>query len=110
MNCMSKVISFFLSAHFTHRKPSASKVARLIAQEGWKANCPKPEEIERLWKPAPTGSIEADEVIIKCVSEQTWTGLAVKDFGAKEGLGKKPFNFLCKGRKYHHLNINFSHR
>lgn len=63
-------------------------MARLIAQEGWKANYPKPEEIERLWKPAPSGTVETNEVIIKCVSEQTWTGLAIKDFGAEEGLGK----------------------
>ncbi|KAK2907361.1 hypothetical protein Q8A67_006346 [Cirrhinus molitorella] len=70
-------------------------VARLIAKEAWKANYPKPEEIERLWKPAPTGTIETDEVIIKCVSEQTWTGLAIKDFGAEEGLGvvaTRPFS------------------
>ncbi|KAL1277210.1 hypothetical protein QQF64_023883 [Cirrhinus molitorella] len=85
----------YLLSHFTHRKPSASKVARLIAQEGWKSNYPKPEEIERLWKPAPTDTIEADEVIKKCVSEQGWTGLAVKDFGAEEGLGvvaTRPFS------------------
>lgn len=63
-------------------------MARLIAQEGWKANYPKPEEIERLWKPAPSGTVETNEVIIKCVSEQTWTGLAIKDFGVEEGLGK----------------------
>ncbi|KAL0152224.1 hypothetical protein M9458_051947, partial [Cirrhinus mrigala] len=85
----------YLLSHFTHRKPSTSKVARLIAQEGWKANYPKPEEIEWVWKPAPTGTIEADEVIIKCVSEQGWTGLAIKDFGAEEGLGvvaTRPFS------------------
>ncbi|KAL0185435.1 hypothetical protein M9458_021132, partial [Cirrhinus mrigala] len=86
--CDVKAISFCFSAHFTHRMPSAAK-------EGWKANYPKPEEIERLWKPAPTGTIETDEVIIKCVSEQTWTGLAIKDFGDEEGLGvvaTRPFS------------------
>lgn len=86
----------FFSAQFTHCKPSASKVARLIAQEGWKANYPKPEEIQRLWKPASTDTIEADELIIKCVFEQAWTGLAIKDFGAEEGLGKKPFSSLVR--------------
>lgn len=97
---MSKVISFCLSARFTLRKPSAVKVARLITQEGWKANYPKPEEIERLWKPAPKRTIETDEVIIRCVSEQTWTGLAIKDFGAEQGLGKKT---LCNN-----VNVHFS--
>ncbi|KAK2915691.1 hypothetical protein Q8A67_000065 [Cirrhinus molitorella] len=85
----------YLLSHFTHRKPSASKVSRLIAQEGWKSNYPKPEEIERLWKPAPTDTIEADEVIIKCVAEQGWTGLAIKDFGDEKGLGvvaTRPFS------------------
>ncbi|XP_059364909.1 uncharacterized protein si:dkey-23a23.2 [Carassius carassius] len=85
----------YLLSQFTHHKPSASEVLSLIAQEGWKANCPKPEEIERLWKPASTDTIETDEVIIKCVSEQAWTGLAFKDFGAEEGLGvvaTRPFS------------------
>uniref|UniRef100_A0A8C1S358 Si:dkey-23a23.2 n=1 Tax=Cyprinus carpio TaxID=7962 RepID=A0A8C1S358_CYPCA len=85
----------YLLSQFTHCKPSASKVARLIVQEGWKANYPKPEEIQRLWKPASTDTIEADELIIKCVFEQAWTGLAIKDFGAEEGLGvvaTRPFS------------------
>lgn len=80
-------MSSFLSAQFTHRKPSAAKVARLIAKEGWKANHPKPEDIALLWKPAPKVTIESDEIIINNVSQQTWTGLAIKDFGPKQGLG-----------------------
>lgn len=70
-------------------------MARLVAKEGWKSNYPNPEEIESLWKPAPPHSIEADQVIIKCVSEQAWTGLAVKDFGDEHGLGvvaTRPFS------------------
>ncbi|CAM4651640.1 unnamed protein product [Leuciscus chuanchicus] len=85
----------YLLSHFTHSKASAGKVARLIAQEGWKTNSPKPEEVERLWKPAPPDSIEANQVIIKCVSEQTWTGLVVKNFGDEHGLGvvaTRPFS------------------
>ncbi len=75
------------SAQFTRRKPSAPKVARLIEKEGWKANYPKPEEIERLWKPATRAVIETDEMIIKNISQQTWKGLAMKDFGPQQGLG-----------------------
>ncbi|XP_051741310.1 uncharacterized protein LOC127507920 isoform X2 [Ctenopharyngodon idella] len=87
----------YLLSRFTLRKPSAVKVARLITQEGWKANYPKPEEIERLWKPAPKRTIETDEVIIRCVSEQTWTGLAIKDFGAEQGLGVVATRRFSKG-------------
>ncbi|XP_073701792.1 uncharacterized protein [Garra rufa] len=87
----------YLLSHFAHRMPSAAKVSRLITQEGWKGNCPKPEDIERLWKPASTGTIETDEVIIKCVSEQGWTGLAIKDFGDEDGLGVVATRPFCKG-------------
>ncbi|XP_077083203.1 uncharacterized protein LOC143736351 [Siphateles boraxobius] len=85
----------YLLSHFTARKPSAAKVAQLIEQEGWKVNCPKPEDIERLWTPPSKGAVEDDKFIIRCVSEQTWSGLAIKDFGAKQGLGvvaTRPFS------------------
>ncbi|XP_051949110.1 uncharacterized protein si:dkey-23a23.2 isoform X2 [Xyrauchen texanus] len=77
----------YLLSHFTVRKPSVAKVARLIVQEGWKVNCPKPEHIERLWTPPSKGAVEDDKFILRCVSEQNWSGLAIKDFGAKQGLG-----------------------
>ncbi len=80
-------MSSFPSAQITHRKPSAPKVARLIEKEGWKANSPKHEEIERLWKPATMVVIKTDEIIIKNISQQTWKGLAIKDFGPPQGLG-----------------------
>ncbi len=81
------MLLFSLSAHFTHRKPSAAKVARLIAQEGWKGNYPKPEEIERLWKPPTKLIIETDGILLQSVSQQTWKGLALKDFGPQLSLG-----------------------
>ncbi|CAM4575487.1 unnamed protein product [Leuciscus chuanchicus] len=76
----------YLLSHFTVCKPSAAKVARLIAQEGWKVNCPKPEDIKRLWTPPSKGAVEDDKFILRCVSEQTWSGLAIKDFGSKQGV------------------------
>ncbi|CAM4574700.1 unnamed protein product [Leuciscus chuanchicus] len=76
-----------LLSYYKLRKPSAAKVARLIAQEGWTVNCPRPEHIVQLWRPAPKKMVEADSFVIRCVSEQTWTGLAIKDFGPPEGLG-----------------------
>ena len=90
---MSKVVSFCISAYYKLRKPSTAKVARLIAKEGWTVNCPRPEDIVQLWRPAPKKMVEDDSLLIRRVSEQTWTGLAIKDFGPPEGLGKKTFHF-----------------
>ncbi|CAM4574692.1 unnamed protein product [Leuciscus chuanchicus] len=73
-----------LLSYYKLRKPSAAKVSRLIAQEGWRVNCPRPEDIVQLWKPAPNTVLENDDFVIRCVSNQTWTGLAIKDFGAPE--------------------------
>ncbi len=66
----------------------------MIAQEGWTANHPKPEDIVRMWKPASKTTIETDESLIKCVSEQTWKGLAIKDFGPEQGLGLTIFHIF----------------
>lgn len=76
-----------------------AKVGRLISKEGWKVNVPKTEEILELWKPAPKLTIETDPVFIRCVSEQSWSGLAVKDFGPEQGLGESTFHLTCKARK-----------
>ncbi|XP_052003458.1 N-lysine methyltransferase KMT5A-like [Xyrauchen texanus] len=76
-----------LLSYFTLRKPSAAKVARRISQEGWTVNCLKPEKIMLLWKPAPKQKVEEDGFVIQCVSQQNWMGLAIKDFGAEQGLG-----------------------
>ncbi|KAI7796801.1 hypothetical protein IRJ41_006715 [Triplophysa rosa] len=92
---MSKNYFILPSEHFTLRKPTAATVARHIAKEGWKANYPKPEKIQWLWKPAPKRTIETDTFIIRCVSEQVWPGLAIKDFGAEQGHGvvaTRPFS------------------
>ncbi|XP_039527510.1 uncharacterized protein LOC120479279 isoform X1 [Pimephales promelas] len=77
----------YLLSRFTVHKPSAAKVARLIAQEGWKVNCPKPEDIERMWTPVSKAAVEDYKFILRCVSEQNWAGVAIKDFGGKNGLG-----------------------
>ncbi len=59
-------------------------------------NSPKPEGVVQLWKPANKITVETDPLIISCVSEQTWTGLAIKDFGPGQGLGEKTFNLSCQ--------------
>ena len=68
-------------------------MARLIEKEGWKANHPKPEDIVRLWRPAPKHAVETDAAIIKSVSTQRWKGLALKDFGDAKGLGKETLSW-----------------
>ncbi len=82
-------------------KTFGGKVARLIEQEDWKLNLPKPEKDIELWKPAPKPTIETDPLLMSCVcvcvvSEKTWTGLAVKDFGPEGGLGERTFHLTCK--------------
>lgn len=80
---MTEIILFYLSAYFTVRKPSAGKAARLIENEGWKANHPKPGDIRQLWRPAPKLTVESDPDILKSVSKQKWKGLKLKDFVIK---------------------------
>ncbi|KAG1927358.1 hypothetical protein F2P79_024296 [Pimephales promelas] len=86
----------YLLSYFTLRKPTAAEVARLIAREGWTMNCPRPDNIERQWRPAPKKKVEEDEFIIRCVTEQTWTGLVIKNFGAEQGLGVVATRPFCK--------------
>ncbi|KAL0153860.1 hypothetical protein M9458_050842, partial [Cirrhinus mrigala] len=87
----------YLLSQFTHRKPSAARVERLIAQKGWRTNHPSPEDIVRMWKPASKVIVETDDIIIKNVSQQTWTGLAIKDFGPPQGLGVVTTRRFSKG-------------
>ncbi|XDV52136.1 hypothetical protein PO909_020899 [Leuciscus waleckii] len=77
-------------SYFSLRKPSAAKVARVIGQEGWTTNCPKPDDIAKLWRSSSKQRVETDpfiQIIRRCVAEQTWTGLAIKDFGPPKGFG-----------------------
>ncbi|XP_017210951.2 uncharacterized protein si:dkey-23a23.2 [Danio rerio] len=87
----------YLLSQFTQSKPTAVTVAKVIGQEGWKGNHPKPEEIVSLWKPALKVTIEKDEIIIKSVSQQSWSGLAIKDFGPVRGQGVVATKRFSKG-------------
>jgi len=70
-------------------------------------NWPKPEEIVLQWRPAPKQKVEEDSFVIQCVSQQTWTGLAIKDFGAEQGLAKKTLHLSCKGRRSNNVKCAF---
>lgn len=69
-----------------------AKVGRLINQEGWQVNIPKIEEVVEQWKPAAKLTLETDPLFILCLSEQSRTSLAVKDFGPEQGLGENTLN------------------
>ncbi|XP_059402933.1 uncharacterized protein LOC132134169 [Carassius carassius] len=66
--------------------PTASKVAKIIETEGWTANHPRPEDIMAKWRPLSRAQVQSDPAIIRGVTSQKWTGLAVKDFGEQKGV------------------------
>ncbi|KAK9972714.1 hypothetical protein ABG768_026001 [Culter alburnus] len=72
-----------LLSQCSRRPPSVSKVSLLIQKEGWTGNCPRPEDVVAKWRPATRVQVESDPWIITAIQNQKWTGLALKDFGAK---------------------------
>ncbi|XP_053531453.1 uncharacterized protein LOC128629108 isoform X1 [Ictalurus punctatus] len=79
------------------RKPQESRVKYGILKEGWKNNCPKPADVLAAWKPATQFVIETDEDLRRNVSQQTWKGLAIKDFGGEKGLAVVATQPFSKG-------------
>ncbi|KAG1928309.1 N-lysine methyltransferase KMT5A [Pimephales promelas] len=75
-----------LLAKFSRRAPIAAMVAKVIDAEGWTANHPRPEDIMAKWRPLSRAQTESDPGIIKGVTRQKWSGLAVKDFGEQKGV------------------------
>ncbi|XDV33061.1 hypothetical protein PO909_003637 [Leuciscus waleckii] len=75
-----------LLGYFGTHRPSAGKVARLISAEGWSGNCPRLHEIVEAWKPPSRSRVETNPLIIRHVTEQSWTGIAIKDFGPPKGV------------------------
>ncbi|XP_067271185.1 N-lysine methyltransferase KMT5A-like [Pseudorasbora parva] len=67
----------------SRRPPTVSKVSLLIQKEGWTGNCPRPQDLVAKWRPVTRVHVESDPRIITMVQNQKWTGLALKDFGAK---------------------------
>ncbi|XP_075931586.1 uncharacterized protein LOC142931513 isoform X2 [Anarhichas minor] len=81
--------------YFTHRKPSAGMVSRLMEKEGWKVNHTTVEEILQMWVPASIDTIEGNEQVLRNVATQRWKGLTIKHFGGEKGLGvvaTRPFS------------------
>ncbi|XP_067272555.1 uncharacterized protein [Pseudorasbora parva] len=72
-----------LLSQCSRRPPTVSKVSLLIQKEGWTGNCPRPQDVVAKWRPVTRVHVESDPRIITMVQNQKWTGLALKDFGAK---------------------------
>ncbi|KAG1925603.1 N-lysine methyltransferase KMT5A-like [Pimephales promelas] len=75
-----------LLSKFSRRTPTAAMVAKVIDAEGWTANHPRPEDIMAKWRPLSRAQAESDPGIIKGVTRQKWSGLAVKAFGEQKGV------------------------
>lgn len=71
------------------RKPTVAKLTRMINQESWKSNVPKIEEVIEQWKPAAKLTLATDPTFIKCMTEQSWTELTLKNFGPELGQGER---------------------
>ncbi|KAG1925846.1 serine/threonine-protein kinase haspin [Pimephales promelas] len=68
------------------RRQGSKNVRPVIDAEGWTANHPRPEDIMAKWRPLSRAQAESDPGIIKGVTRQKWSGLAVKDFGEQKGV------------------------
>ncbi|XP_071341918.1 uncharacterized protein [Trachinotus anak] len=83
----------YLLSKSSRHPPTVQKVAKIIRGEGWTANYPRPEDIVARWQPPRKLQVESDPDIINRVTNQRWSGLAVKYFGDKgQGVvSTKPF-------------------
>ncbi|KAK1876605.1 N-lysine methyltransferase KMT5A-A [Dissostichus eleginoides] len=87
----------YMFSHFTHRKPSVTKMDRLIQKEEWVANFPKSKDVLTMWKPALKCVIESDKTILNSVSRQKWKGLAIKMFDGDKREGVVATRNFTKG-------------
>lgn len=86
MNLKFNLNVLSLTAKCSRLAPTAAKVANLIEAEGWTANYPRPEDVLAKWRPLTRAQAQSDPTIIKGVTQQKWSGLAVKDFGEQKGM------------------------
>ncbi|XP_062418036.1 uncharacterized protein LOC119194653 isoform X1 [Pungitius pungitius] len=86
-----------LLSRFTIRKPSVEKVGSYIAMEGWLTNCPAPDEISRMWKPASREAVEDYKIILRSVMTQRWNGVVLKHFRVVANKNFAKGDILCRG-------------
>ena len=65
-------------------KPTEEAVRRALNKEGWVNNTPSIQGVVGGWV-APRDAPTSSESLIRSISEQSWRGLAVWDFGGGEG-------------------------
>lgn len=94
-----------MTAKCSRYAPTAAKVAKVIEAEGWTANHPRPEDVIAKWRPLSRAQAQSDPAIIRGVTSQKWTGLAVKDFGEQKGMHKCLMSTL-KSLKNEYKNNN----
>jgi len=49
-----------------------------------------------MWRLASKQKVKTDPCVHRCVAEQAWTGLAIKDFGPPKSFGKKTFQLFSR--------------
>ncbi|KAJ4918477.1 hypothetical protein JOQ06_022059 [Pogonophryne albipinna] len=65
-------------------QPTEEAVRRALTKEGWVTNTPSVQDVVRGWV-APRDPPTCSRRLIRSISEQSWRGLAVRDFGGGEG-------------------------
>ncbi|KAJ4921914.1 hypothetical protein JOQ06_022178 [Pogonophryne albipinna] len=67
-------------------QPTEEAVRRALTKEGWVNNTPSVQDVVRGWV-APRDPPTCSRSLIRSISEQSWRGLAVRDFGGEKGKG-----------------------
>ncbi|KAI4796480.1 hypothetical protein KUCAC02_026982, partial [Chaenocephalus aceratus] len=67
-------------------QPTKEAVRRALTKERWVSNTPSVQGVVGGWV-APRDAPTSSQSLIRSVSEQSWRGLAVRDFGGSKGKG-----------------------
>ncbi|KAI4794426.1 hypothetical protein KUCAC02_032079 [Chaenocephalus aceratus] len=63
-------------------QPTEEAVRRALTKERWVSNTPSVQDVVRGWV-APRDAPTSSQSLIRSISEQSWRGLAVRDFGGE---------------------------
>ncbi|KAI4800290.1 hypothetical protein KUCAC02_013335 [Chaenocephalus aceratus] len=104
----SYILSQAMGRHAT--QPTEEAVRRSLTKERWVSNTPSVQDVVRGWV-APLGAPTSSQSLIRSISEQSWRGLAVRDFGGEKGKGVVATCPMDKGDvlcDYHGTLISFA--
>ena len=68
-------------------QPTEEAVQRALTKEGWVNNFPSVQGVVGGWV-APRDEPTSNESLIRSISEHSWRGLVVRDFGVEKGKGE----------------------